>query len=217
MFFMIGLENSIRLSEGHVTFFERIINSFKNGTIMTPACIKPAIRFYLIMVGIISFSDFVSKKEDEIKESNTKIIIKTIIFVVLMICLYYASYAPLMYSKSQYFGRVLNTTAFEKLIHSKNQLIDNICRYMVGAAAIITIVICTNSVNKLYYYSTSLSFHIEYADKFQILQMYDEERDKLFMELLDPNIPEVHVGQIVEVSFFPEIKSVIHDMQYYYG
>lgn len=47
--------------------------------------------------------------------------------------------------------------------------------------------------------------------------MYDEERDKLFMELLDPNIPEVHVGQIVEVSFFPEIKSVIHDMQYYYG
>lgn len=65
MFFMIGLENSIRLSEGHVTFFETIINSFKNGTIMTPACIKPAIRFYLIMVGIISFSDFVSKKKQK--------------------------------------------------------------------------------------------------------------------------------------------------------
>lgn len=171
-----------------------------------------------------------------------KIVIISIIFVVLMICLYYASYAPLMHSKSKYFGRVLNTTAFvfymtstvsliyvcktlayfinilfEKLIHSKNQLIDNICRYMVGDAAIITIVICTNSVNKVYYYSASLSFHIEYADKFRILQMYDEERDKLFMELLDPNIPEVHVGQIVEVSFFPEIKSVIHDMQYYYG
>lgn len=99
-----------------------------------------------------------------------------------MICLYYASYAPLMYSKSQYFGRVLNTTAFvfymtstvsliyvcktlayfinilfEKLIHSKNQLIDNICRYMVGAAAIITIVICTNSVNKVYF--TQHLFH----------------------------------------------------------
>ena len=54
--------NAIRLSEGQVTFFETIIKSFKNGTIMTPACIKPAIRFYLIMVGIISFSDFVIKK-----------------------------------------------------------------------------------------------------------------------------------------------------------
>lgn len=48
---------------GAGNFFETIINSFKNGTIMTPACIKPAIRFYLIMVGIISFSDFVSKKK----------------------------------------------------------------------------------------------------------------------------------------------------------
>lgn len=48
---------------GAGNFFETIINSFKNGTIMTPACIKPAIRFYLIMVGIILFSDFVSKKK----------------------------------------------------------------------------------------------------------------------------------------------------------
>ena len=68
-----------------------------------------------------------------------------------------------------------------------------------------------------YYKSGSLARDAEHALTFQRAQEYDAERDRIFMQLLDPNVEEVHIGEIPVISFYPYIDEVIDHMEIYYG
>lgn len=238
--------NSSRIVGERLSIFTVILDSFKYGSIMTKASIRPAFSIYMIMVALISFGNFVYSMKDinekkDIK-ADIKKIIETVIYIIMMVCLYYAAYAPLIYTKCDWYGRVLNTTAFVyyMVMTSINiyvcrtvayffvKFISNIksdkiniiktCEVIVSVIATITIVISINTLNGSdYYKSGSLARDAEHALTFQKAQEYDAERDRIFMQLLDPNVEEVHIGEIPVISFYPYIDEVIDHMEIYYG
>ena len=234
-----------RLSADRVTVLETIIMSFKDGTIMTRASIQPAVYFYLIMVAGIALFDMINKKseaaDEAVKGAAAKKIIGTVIYVVMMACLYYASFAPLMYARSQYFGRVLNTTTFvyfmtatvsiiyvcrtvayfvnralrEQESEKKVNVVD-IKNWAAGIVALVCMICCVRTVEQPLYKSVSLALNADYALTYQFARLYDEDRDRIFMELLDPDINPVHIGKITYIGFYPEIRENISDMEQYY-
>lgn len=207
--------SSIRVQDTNMNFFEIIVSCFKNGTIMMKAITRPAVIIYYIMVALISFWSFYNYVS-----FDKKSFILPGVFAVLMICLYYASYAPIIYAGGMYFGRLLDTNYFVMLmtftvsiIYSsgalarfiKTKKTSNVLSRIIDISTVIAVFICITVVNQFYFSCLSTSFRVECSIKDDTLYEYDRILDERYQQLIDPSIEEVYIYEPPYIGIF------IHD------
>ena len=238
--------NAYRTGQGTLSVLETIIGCFKYGTKMKNACAPKALYFYLMIVAIISLYDFTKNSVHKVKQDNRKnitIIIETVVFTLLMVCLYYASYAPVVYTKCDWYGRVLNTTGFVYLMTMTASVLyicrtiayfigkylcnvkifkkiscKDIFRYVVAVVAVICIIIMPQKLESTWeYMNSSLVFYAKWSLDNDSAITYHKQRSELASQLENPDITEVHVGEIEITAFYPYISDAKGELEPYYG
>lgn len=211
--------SSIRVQDTNMNFFEIIMSCFKNGTILMKAITRPAVILYYIMVAVISFWSFYNYVS-----FDKKSFVLPGVFAVMMICLYYASYAPIIYAGGIYFGRLLDTNYFVMLMvftvsiiyacgalacfikkYIKSKKIYSVLSIVNYILTVIVVIICINLANQFYYSCLSTSFRVECSIKDDTLYEYDRILDERYQQLADPAIPEVYIYEPPYVGIY------IHD------
>lgn len=234
------------MANGTQPVFETIVLCFKYGTLMKTACAPEALYLYLVLVAIIALFDFtknINCKEEPDGRTNVRIILETIIFTVLMVCLYYASYAPIVYTKCEWYGRVLNSTGFVYLMAMTASTLyicrtaayfagrysgkvtcfskikgNDILGYIFAAWAMVGIIIVPYKLNTTWEYkNSSLVFYAQWSLDEGSAIKYHEQRLELAEQLENPDIKEVHVKNIQVISFYPYINNPEEDLGEYYG
>lgn len=237
--------NAYRTGQGTLSIFETIAACFKYGTEMKIACAPNALYLYLILVSVIALFDFMKNSMNKAEQNDRKnitVIIETIVFTLLMVCLYYASYAPIVYTKCDWYGRVLNTTGFVYLMTMtvsslyicrtiayfikkylckvtlfKKINCSELFRYIAAIGAVVCIIIVPQKLKTIWdYMNSSLVFYAEWSLENDSAITYHKQRTEFSRQLEDPNITEVHVGDFEVTAFYPYI-SDLNAVADYYG
>lgn len=207
--------SSIRVPQVNMSFFEIVLESFKNGTIMMKAITRPAVILYYIMVAVISFWSFYNYVD-----LDKKCFRLPGVFALFMICLYYASYAPTIYAGGIYFGRLLDTNYFVMLmvitvsiIYScgalarfiKTKKASNVVKNIIYITTVSVVIICIIVAKQYYFSCLSTSYRVECSIKDDTLYEFDRILDERFINLGNPAITEVYIYEPPYVGIF------IHD------
>lgn len=127
---------------------------------------------------------------------------------ILMICLIFASFVPIKYTRTQYFGRVLNTNFFVSMMSFTVSII-----YLCGALAawlrskkynfylncvfaviaLCVIILCRRELRDEKYYNMSIAFRANGAMQFGTAYEYDRMLDERYDELVNSPYWDVYI------------------------
>lgn len=232
--------NNVRIPADRISVFEVVFRSFKDGTIFLRVFIKPAVYVYLFVIALISVYSFALGKKDSVINEKLKFRFP-VIFSVLIFCLYYASFAPIEYAQTSYYGRLLDVCFFVliialtiidiyvcgfivkifKKIKLKENLQSIIKKFLkqeilqlICAAVIILGVLILGSY-RIKMGSTSFKADIEL--QFNNIYRFNEILSERYRQLTDERYGEVDIYEPPYVSIFlHEDFRCYQDIGYYY-
>lgn len=212
--------NKNRTPLGTTGIFETIYLSFYEGAILLKAITDPSFLFYYIMIAAISIYSFLI--DDSITERKNFILAPLV--CILMICLYFASLAPTKYTKSLFYGRVLDTYFFIAMMcfsvsviylcgaivswikkKSKNENKEKFAKYTKYALAFLVVIIVYASKRALWnpkYFNTSNTLRAIGSMQFGAVQEYDRILDERYEELVNSTDWEIYITEPPYIPVF---------------
>lgn len=218
---VIAPGNKNRMPLGPMGIFDTIRLSFYEGTIMVNAITQSSMYFYYGMTAVIAFWSFYSCSDADRSRFRLAPLV-----CILMICLIYASFAPIKYTQTQYFGRVLNTCFFVSMMSFTISIIylcgalaawlrskkDNFylnCAFAVIALCVMTL--CRRELKDAEYYNMSIAFRANGALQFKTVYEFDRILDERYDELVNSPYWDVYITEPPYVPVF------VHDDGLSYG
>lgn len=207
--------SATRIPVQRLGLFEVILRSFLEGTTMIKAVTRPAVYVFLGILAFVSFWSFYNFAE--FKEKRFRL--APVVFI-LMLCLCYASFAPIIYAQTLYYGRLLGTCYFVILM-SLTVAVIYVCgafamwlrqkknifgiRAVSGALAAASTIIGVIVISQTYFNFNSTAFWANAAIEWGTVYEYDNQLDERYNELKFGNDQVVH---ITDPTF---VHAYIHD------
>lgn len=208
--------NKERVQFGTLGIVETIKLSFYEGAIMLRAITKPAVCIYYAIVAVISIWSFYSVDTFRYR----KRFILAPVVAILMMCLYFASFAPTKYTMTNYYSRILDTNYFISLM-----VITVIIIYVCGAltswfkdkcdvplfnivfavAACLFVFIGWRKLKLGEHYNLSTAFRAAGAIQFETAQEFDRNLNERYIHLTTSKDWTVYITEP------PYIPVFVHD------
>lgn len=204
--------NQNRMPMGHLSIFETIRLSFVNGTLLAKALTQPPMYFYYAMISIISFWSFYGCSDGRKRKFKLPLLV-----CILLICLYYASFAPTHYTQSLYYGRVLNTNFFIMMtvlsisimymcawlaLWIKNKINNVYINYALAFIAVCLVMFSIRTLKKQEYLNLSTAARACGAIQFGTVQEFDRNLNERYEKLIAFEPWEVYITRPPYVPVF---------------